>query len=56
MYKARTGYRSQQDERMKQLEDEVTHLRQALSQAQLALANAQNEAQRWKKACEGRLS
>lgn len=45
MYKARTGYRSQQDERLKQLEAEHPILQQQLAQAQA-------EANKWKAAYE----
>lgn len=45
MYKARTGYRSQQDERLKQLEAELPLLEQQL-------AEAQAEAKKWKDAYE----
>lgn len=45
MYKARTGYRSQQDERLRQLEAELPELEQQLSAAQAA-------AQKWQAAYE----
>lgn len=45
MYKARTGYRQQQDARLKQLESEMPRLEQAL-------AAAQSEADKWKAAYE----
>ena len=45
MYKARTGYRQQQDARLKQLEADVPRLEKAL-------AEARNEAERWKAAYE----
>lgn len=43
MHRARTGYRKQQDERLKQLEDELPRLEQALGEAHA-------EAERWKAA------
>ena len=45
MHRARTGYRQQQDERLKQLEAELPRLKQAL-------AEAQAEAAKWKAAFE----
>ncbi len=45
MHRARTGYRQQQDERLKQLEKEVQHLKQALS-------SAQAQAEQWQQAYE----
>lgn len=45
MYKARTGYRQQQDERLRQLEAEVPQLQQQLQQTQA-------EAAKWKAAYE----
>lgn len=45
MHRARTGYRQQQDERLKQLEAELPRLKQAL-------AEAQAEAVKWKAAFE----
>ena len=43
MYRARTGYRQQQDQRLKQIQDE-------LAQTKLALQEAQADAQKWKAA------
>ncbi len=45
MHRARTGYRQQQDERLKQLEKEVQRLKQALS-------SAQAQAEQWQQAYE----
>lgn len=45
MHRARTGYRQQQDERLKQLEEEVPRLKQALS-------TALTQAEQWQKAYE----
>lgn len=45
MHRARTGYRQQQDERLKQLEAELPRLKQAL-------AEAQAETTKWKAAFE----
>ena len=45
MHRARTGYRQQQDERLKQLEDELLRMKQAL-------AEAQAEAKKWKDVAE----
>ena len=45
MHRARTGYRQQQDERLKQLEAELPRLKQSL-------AEAQAEAAKWKAAFE----
>lgn len=45
MHRARTAYRQQQDARLKQLEEELPHLKQAL-------AEAQAEAAKWKAAFE----
>lgn len=45
MHRARTGYRQQQDERLKQLEVELPRLKQSL-------AEAQAEAAKWKVAFE----
>lgn len=43
MYRARTGYRSQQDERLKQLEAELPKLEQQLSDLSAQLAQAQQQ-------------
>lgn len=45
MHRARTAYRQQQDARLKQLEEELPRLKQAL-------AEAQAEAEKWKAAFE----
>lgn len=45
MHRARTAYRQQQDARLKQLEEELPRLKQAL-------AEAQAEAAKWKDAFE----
>lgn len=45
MHRARTGYRQQQDQRLKQLEAELPRLKQSLAEAQV-------EAARWKAAFE----
>ena len=45
MHRARTAYRQQQDARLKQLEEELPRLKQAL-------AEAQAEATKWKAAFE----
>lgn len=47
MYRARTGYRQGQDERLKQLEAENQQLSQQLAQLQSQLAQATQEASRW---------
>lgn len=41
MHRARTGYRQQQDERLKSLEQELPHLKQQLAEAQQAAAHWQ---------------
>lgn len=50
MYRARTGYRQQQDERLKQLELQLPQLQQQLQEAQSAAQQWQAEAQRWQSA------
>lgn len=52
MHRARTGYRQQQDERLKQLEAELPRLKQALAEAQAEAAKWKAEATKWKAAFE----
>lgn len=47
MYRARTGYRQQQDERLKQLEQQIPALQQQLQVAQVEAQRMQAEAQKW---------
>ena len=47
MYRARTGYRQQQDERLKQLEDERPLLERQIADLTQQLAAAQQSAQQW---------
>lgn len=47
MYKARTGYRSAQEERLHQLETERPQLEQEISQLKQQLAEAQSNAEHW---------
>ena len=48
MHRARTGYRQQQDERLKQLEAELPRLKQALAEAQAETTKWKAEATKWK--------
>ncbi len=50
MYRARTGYRQQQDERLKQLEQQLPQLEQQLQLAQAEAQKWQAEAQKWQAA------
>lgn len=52
MHRARTGYRQQQDERLKQLEAELPRLKQSLAEAQAEAAKWKAEATKWKAAFE----
>ncbi len=47
MYRARTGYRQQHDERLKQLEQQLPVLQQQLQEALQEAAKWQTEAQKW---------
>lgn len=50
MYRARTGYRQQQDERLKQLEAENPQLKQRIAELESQLAKAQQDAAQWQAA------
>lgn len=50
MYRARTGYRNQQDERLKQLEQQIPQLHQQLQAAQSEAARWQADALKWQTA------
>ena len=52
MHRARTGYRKQQDERLKQLEAERPQLENRLQELQHQLQQARTEANQWKAAYE----
>lgn len=52
MYKARTGYRSAQDDRLLQLETERTKMEEELVSLRHQLQQAQHEAQKWHSAYE----
>lgn len=52
MHRARTGYRQQQDERLKQLEDELPQLEQTLCEARAEAENWKAEAAKWKAIAE----
>lgn len=50
MYRARTGYRQQQDERLKQLEAENPQLRQRIAELEAQLAQAHQATVQWQAA------
>lgn len=50
MYKARTGYRSAQDERLRQLEETQPKLEQRIADLEAQLADALQQAQKWRDA------
>ena len=52
MYRARTGYRQQQDERLKALEAENPRLQQQIATLTSELAEARQQAQQWQAAYE----
>lgn len=52
MYKARTGYRQQQDSQQKQLEETIKLSKEKIKHLEAALAETQSEVKKWKSAYE----